>query len=753
MKNIESIPCLLVLTLLFLVSPINTLSAEQSEIPAQQDGAFEERLKELEFKEATVQDAVRIIAELTNLNIVATRKAGAELVTFYVRNLTVSDAIDSMCRVAGLWYRFNKKTNVYVIMTTEEYFKDIIVFREETSQVFTLRYQNVMKVGRLVEAMFGEERVELDLQNDFYDDLVLPGATLGQGGGGGSSNSSGFSRGRSTNSRSDNSSSSGNSGFGSRDEGVKNDIEGMTSWQIDLMEQVSSEKDNLLLSEKTLANVRRRSRVPIFVSVNREHNLLFVRTADDRAMIEIESIVRDSDRPTPQVLLEMKVMSITLEDGFNSAFDFSYTGGVSRSGPADGQSPNPYQPTSTTGPESVLGFMGAVTNSSAMIFQLMNDNIRGRIQLLETEGKINILATPLLLASNNRPAKIFIGQETVMTTGFTAESGDDSGSGSNNTFIGVPVPTTEIVEIGNTLTILPSINSDRTVLMRLLQEASRPIANGATIPVVAGDTLVQVPIDVIQKSTMEGTAMAKDGLTVVVGGMITHQTSENVEKIPFLGDIPLLGTLFRKTEEVDKKEELVLLITPHVFTTPEEAEAVSRQRVVDLTDASDKINVYLNKLDKTRLETEKGQEIMENLAEASAPMVQPRSRSMEQRFIALTRVAAHQIRLPLARRLPKNNIRSVPLSFSSSLQLLKQKAVETVPLAEWTDGSHYVIAFRARNKGNEKLSLNTDEINGNWQAVTLESEELAPTGWDNDSTYLYLISNKPLNETIFGRVK
>ncbi|MDZ7753592.1 MAG: type II secretory pathway, component PulD [Gammaproteobacteria bacterium] len=560
-------------------------------------------IEELEFKDTRVRDAIRVISELTGINITATSEAGSRTFTLFLRNIQVADAIDSIARVAGIWYRHNSETDIYTVMTTEEYFKDIIVFREERTRVFTTRYQNVVTIARTIEAMFGTDRVEADLQPDFDDDLEVPGATLDSTGG--VSGTGGSRRTSRDNRRFDRTSRRVGNDTGRvarRGADPKEDIGELTTGQIAMLEraQAGPNDQSLVVSEETLASVRNRNNVPIFVSINREHNLLFVRTADEQAMEEVERIVRESDRPTPQVLLEMKVMSIELgDDTFRSSFDFSYTGGGDSTGPRDGQAPNALNPSAATGPNALLGLVGAgLKDTSSLVFQVMNEHVRARLQLLDSEGRVNILATPMLLASNNRPAKIFIGEQTVLTTGFSQQFTGTGGG--NNTFVGTPVPVTEVVEVGNTLTILPSINADRTVLMRLLQEASTVNPNGGQIPVVGNGIVTNVPIDTIDTSTIEGTAMAKDGLTVMIGGMITRSSSDVVKKVPLLGDLPVMGALFRDTERTDNKRELVLLITPHVFTTPEEAEAVSRQRVDTLTEHPHALDIYLHELDRSR---------------------------------------------------------------------------------------------------------------------------------------------------------
>lgn len=749
--------------LFLLLSTLFFLFTATFAAPATVAGAVKgNKLVELEFKEASVQDVILILSETTGINIVATQKAAKRKVTLFLKGIGVEAALDTICRTAGLWYRYNKKTGVYVIMTTEEYVKDIIVYRDEITKVFTMRYQNVVVTARVIEAMF-VDRVYLDILDDVEDDLEVPDSELGDArtgsGGSGSSTGSGY-RGGSSSYRD----------RGSRDSGYGDDrvrllpgldryeqqggkaVDEVTSWQIDLMNRLLKKEggqygNDLMISEKALTQVHRRSSAPIYVSVNREHNLLFVRTADEKALASIEELVRISDRPTPQVLLEMKVMRISLNDGLTSAFDFSYAGNKQTMPPPDGQAPNPYQPDALTGPKGLFGFMGSNINTGAMIFQLMDDHIRFRMQMLEQEGRINILATPLLLATNNRPAKIFIGRETVMTTGFS-ESRMQGGIGGIGTYITTPVPDTEVVEIGETLTIVPSINSDRTLFLRLLQESSRPVKGGSVIPVVTGGGVSEAAVDVIEKSTLECTAIAKDGLTVVVGGMISESINKNREKVPFLGDLPGLGFFFSRNVEKKERSELVLLITPHIFITPEEAEAVSRQRIEKLTGRDSRLQEYLDELDSSRLMTGKGKEAMKKLSATSTVMAQPVTSDQEQEFIDLVRVAVWQVRTPGAKGIRNNKmVRPVPVQDSGFGPLLPHETVRARPVGQWTDGRYYVTALEVLNTGEKSIEVRPYDLPG-WDAVVVENNVLEAAGKAGDSTYVYVVSSLPFNQAV-----
>lgn len=692
-------------------------------------------LNEIEFRDATVQDAIRIIAEQTGVNIVATQEAGQRRFTLFLRVLSVREAIDSISRVAGLWYRYNDKTGVYLVMTTEEYFRDITIFREEKTEVFTLKFQNVVKVARTIQAMFGSDRVSLEM-DDSIDDLELPGATLDA-----KYSSSTSSRGRSRT----RSNSSGGSKRRSMQSQVDTNLQDMTTEQIQRLEQTQLRpgEDPLMLSEETIAKVRKQnSESPIYLAVNREHNQLFARTSDEQAMTEIQRLVKESDRPTPQVLLEMKVLSVSLDDEFQYAFDFSFGSQAVLAGPNDGKPPNPLAPSSPLGSEVTTGVINsALMSGSTFVFQAMNDKVRARLQLLEREGRVSILATPLLLAANNRPAKIFIGEQAVLTKGFTGQTATTGSGGTNNTYITTPIPETETVEVGNTLTILPSINADRTVVMRMLQEASRLKTNGGKVPVVAGGTVTEVPIDTVDISTVEGTAMAKDGLAVVVGGMITETTSEGERKVPVLGDVPLLGALFKEIERTKKREQLILLITPHVFSTPEEAEAVSRHRLGDVTRTPSEIDVYLDRLERTRSRSASGQST--NAAvRAAAPEPSPPRAMRETSYVALIRFAAERIGTPALLQRRHATVEDVRLANNRPFHLVTDDRIEARPKRGWRDDGLYATAVEVRNLGTETQTLDERRFIGQWLAAAVQTPTLAP----GERTHVYLITDRPFDE-------
>jgi len=680
-------------------------------------------VREIEFKEARVQDAVRVISELTKTNIVATSEAGKKLITIFVRNLAVSDIVDSICRVSGLWYRYNPQTKIFIVMTTEEYQRDIVVYRYEPTRMFQLKYLNVGIAARTISDLFGD-RVELKgtangYQGDDYKiaDIVDTFEDKDDG--------------EDDTTENDN----------DKKEIKELELANLSPSQIALLE-AKAKNELQIISEGMIGQVSQRKEAPIYVTINRLHNMLFVRTADEKAMKEIAKIIKNSDQQVPEVLLEMKVLEVQLTDQFESAFDVSNISGNQQTGPDDGQSINPLNPDSDSVGSSLLGLGNSgLQESSSMIFQVLSGNLRMRLQLLEQNNNIKALATPMLLAANNHPARLFIGEETVLTTGFstsTFKNTSTTGVVINNY---IPVPETEVRSIGNTLSILPSINADRSVVMRIVHENSSIKTNGGKIPLLVGDKVEDVSIDTVSTSTLEGTVLAMDGMTVAVGGMMRTSYTDSESKVPVLGDIPLLGFFFKNQQKIEIKTELVLLITPHVLSAPEQGEALSRQRLEELTDHPNGLDVYMDSLDKSRPEARQKKD-------ASLEM---NSDILQKSFVEMTKIAVEQVRIPYLLRQPKGIVHPVSLKSLSEVQAFHYNGIVSKPVAAWTNGYHFVTALKVINHTARPQLIDIADLNGTWKSATLEKQMLEPAKENGDFTYLYLISASKFEKTILGR--
>lgn len=555
--------------LLLAVSPVlleGSISGAEQESSSSVQKGLDSKIVRLELKQAKVADALRLISELSGMNAVATEEAGKKQISLYLQEITARQAIDTLAKISNLWYREDKETRTLRVMTTEEFQKDLVIFREDFTRVFNLLHHNTVSLARVISDLYGE-RVILSLGKDEGDFLTGSSGLSGDSG-----QTAPFSR-----PVSERSSESG-LGTGRSQQGIEGRAseqeikESFTSDQIAelmrrLKEAPSEDKDETAATE-LLRGISRRE-PPIFVTVVRQHNAIVLRTADGRVMKDIETLIQNLDRPTPQVLLEMKILRLGLGDSFRSIFDFDLTRGQATAGPPTGQPRNPLLPNAGVGPQNVLGVGNFALEGGTFLYQFMSDQIRARIQLLAQENRLEVLATPMVLASNNRPARIFVGEQRVLVTGIKSKVVTPA-TGAATTVI---EPVTEIRDIGNTLLIQPKINADRTVTLLINQDSSRVLVNSATIPVATetGD-VKQIPIDTVDTAILQGTVVAKDGLSVAVGGLIQDSVSRDKQKVPFIAEIPLLGWFFRRDVRDNSKSELILLITPHVLMTPAEGQ-------------------------------------------------------------------------------------------------------------------------------------------------------------------------------------
>lgn len=603
-------------------------------------GRAEVPLKLVEFRELPLIEAMRLFSEQTGMNIVPSAEASKVVVSLYLRDVRPSAALDAMVKAYGLYIHRESDSSILRIYTTKEYQRDIRSFRDEQTQVFTLLYPNPVQVAMALQSVFGD-RVMMNLNaNDFIDlqDLyqrfnrfdLVDGRSLGLGtyqgngnfgnvggvgvggfgggvGGGGYGGLGGGGLGGFGGGGLGGFGGGGLGGFGGGFGGFGGGYGGYGGFNQNALgrnqQNTSPEQQRLTdltpdeiqaleearegstsTNEQVLADFMRRRSATIYVSVIRRNNQVIVRTGDSASMRQIEELICRLDVPTPLVLLEVKVMTVNLEDGFRSTFDYQFSDG---SGVAGGfTTGNILPPASDALADPARYFAsiapgGSVLNQGDLTFQYVNSSFRYRMQLLENKNRITVVSSPLLLTANNEVSRIFIGETLPFTIGFTAPAIVTGGVNTNT--VG-SAPITELRDVGQSLLITPNINADRTVTLRIVQENSRKVTNGANIPVQQGDGQIEnLPVDTVARSTVSGTIVGKDGLAVVVGGLIEEGVDDLREEVPVVGKIPVLGFFFRRQETGRHRRETIIMIRPYVFNTPQESAHLSKNLVEELS--------------------------------------------------------------------------------------------------------------------------------------------------------------------------
>ncbi len=319
--------------------------------------------------------------------------------------------------------------------------------------------------------------------------------------------------------------------------------------------------------------------------------------ADEQTHAEIMRIIKNLDRPKPQVLIKVLFAQVTLDDSTDIGVEGGYAFNVGQpvipqlltsatqaaTGLVTGSTPpttvvttpgaNGTTTTTTTQAATVgnngLGIaqtnFGAAAQTTGAFFRLNTNNATATLYALQQKGKVNILSRPSILARNNQEAVIVVGQEVpIPTTNQITEAGQTINSVSYQ-------------DVGIILRVTPFITANKTVEMIVSPEIS-----SLSTQTVAISSNFNAPI--INKTSAETVVVTPDKTTVVIGGLMQKQETSNVSKVPLLGDIPYLGNAFKRTTKSSVKNELLIFLTPYIVegTDNLEAQAVDQLNRTDL---------------------------------------------------------------------------------------------------------------------------------------------------------------------------
>jgi len=218
------------------------------------------------------------------------------------------------------------------------------------------------------------------------------------------------------------------------------------------------------------------------------------------------------------------------------------------------------------------------------------------LNTLASSGKSNILATPHIIATDNVPAEINIGDEIPLQTNVgganpsqLASLAGGQGAGALGGLGGLLGGLTggfsaPRADVGNRIKVTPHVNESNQVRLEIQQESS---AAGAAV-----GALGAVPITKRQANT---TVVVQDQQTVVIGGLMRDEYTNTRTKIPVLGDLPLLGALFRRTETVKRKANLLLILTPHVIRDQSDLRRIFERKMQERQEFLDRFFVFTGK--------------------------------------------------------------------------------------------------------------------------------------------------------------
>ena len=264
--------------------------------------------------------------------------------------------------------------------------------------------------------------------------------------------------------------------------------------------------------------------------------------ADEETNLQIGELIEELDKPKSQVLIKVAFVELTHNNDSDLGIDASFSGSI---GGGEGNS-------LSAGTAFGIGGPGGLV-------QLNYDDISVSMNAYAQEGRLEILSRPSILTRNNREALISVGSLVPFAQ-----------SGNINSITGQTIPQYEYEPIGISLRVTPYITPHGLVELSLFPEISEItdekiiVADGLELPVFAtrsAQTVVVTP----------------NGKTVVIGGLMQDNKVESERKVPFLGDIPILGSLFRRTVKKDTKTELLIFLTPFIVENPHDLVSLTEQ--------------------------------------------------------------------------------------------------------------------------------------------------------------------------------
>ncbi len=309
---------------------------------------------------------------------------------------------------------------------------------------------------------------------------------------------------------------------------------------------------NEILAKKRVQPTRPGQQIiqPAVVAVKATNSLIAYAETDDFS--NIESLIKELDVMTNQVLIEALIAEVSYKKERDIGIQWATVQDFDH---------DKYSGSASTkfGIESASsGLLIGFTNTKSLI-----DHVKMAMSGKDTQ--FNILSTPQIMTADNTEATINVSENTpyLKETRFTTTTG---GSGTDT------IRSYDYKDVGIILKITPQISQDKYVRLKLHQEVTKVVTENTEGALTTA------------KREADTTLIVPNNQTIVLGGLIRNDTESTVNKVPFLGDIPGIGRLFKRESKGSVKTNLLIFITPHIITNFEEAEKIKQEKEKVLQD-------------------------------------------------------------------------------------------------------------------------------------------------------------------------
>ena len=451
-----------------------------------------------------------VVAQQDDLNIVISDNVVGN-VTVQLDNVTLEQALDAILKMNN--YTYEMDDNIIHIMSYQDVQHEERFAKKQT-KVFSLQNADVLDIRRIILSMKTTRgRIELNARNNQIIVTDTPGK-----------------------------------------------IKEIEKAIKELDQPVEIHRYNILYADiediqSKLLQIIPRERGHVFV--DKKNNAIVVK-ATPIILKDVDELIKGWDFQPRQVLIESKMVKITLNDETKLGVEWEFkTGGKEGNKFAD--IVTKLTTSAATGGFFTLGSLTAGEYSAT-------------IEALKENKFAEVLSAPRVVVVDGEEARILVGSSEPYVVATT------------DPISHLVIEEIKYIDVGIKLLVTPRIGEDNFITMKVHPEVSRG-------EYVLNDQAVRVIL-----TEADTTMMVKDGETAILGGLIDTEKSKEIDKVPLLGDIPLLGLLFRKNVDVEKKTELIIFITPRILT--------DEKRVSISKDEWDTFNERTKQFDK-RLELER----------------------------------------------------------------------------------------------------------------------------------------------------
>lgn len=350
----------------------------------------------------------------------------------------------------------------------------------------------------------------------------------------------------------------------------------------DLVDVLTGVSESIEAEEQAGAAPKRgKSNRNVSINAHPETNAIVI-TAQPDMLRSLEAVIRKLDVRRAQVLVEAIIVEVFESDGVNLGVQWYHedvgfsqfnNGPIPLSGAAAGveaartkkgdfvpaeynsngdRIKDGFYQNDVKGDYTLLAeLLGSV---NGMLTGVIRDDWGAIVQAVSSDTNSNILATPSITTLDNEEATFLVGQEVPIITGSTASSNNSN-----------PFQTIDRKEVGIKLKVTPQVNEGTGVMLTIEQEVSS----------VTGATGVDIGIN---KREIKTSVMADNGSTVILGGLIDEDVQESEQKVPLLGDIPILGHLFKSTSNTKRKRNLMVFLKPTIIRDGQVMNKISKEK-------------------------------------------------------------------------------------------------------------------------------------------------------------------------------